>query len=100
MTIVHPDGVIHDLFLTACSSQTWSGFSSIMMDDPVTHFDDLNTYALLDLTLDCRVLRKASGSSSSLLATRSCCSLHGTSSVTWGWPRGSTASKPLAPKGQ
>lgn len=37
------------LFLTACSSQTWSGFSSIMMDDPVTHFDDLNMYALLDL---------------------------------------------------
>ncbi|MDC6169424.1 hypothetical protein [Paucibacter sp. XJ19-41] len=37
------------LFLTACSTQTWSGFSSIMMDDPVTHFDDLNTYALLDL---------------------------------------------------
>jgi exonuclease SbcC len=39
------------LFLTACSSQTWSGFSSIMMDDPVTHFDDLNAYALLDLIL-------------------------------------------------
>lgn len=39
------------LFLTACSSQTWSGFSSIMMDDPVTHFDNLNTYALLDLIL-------------------------------------------------
>ncbi len=39
------------LFLAACSSQTWSGFSSIMMDDPVTHFDDLNTYALLDLIL-------------------------------------------------
>lgn len=37
------------LFLTASSSQTWSGFSSVMMDDPVTHFDDLNTYALLDL---------------------------------------------------
>lgn len=37
------------LFLTACSSQTWSGFSSIMLDDPVTHFDDMNTYALLDL---------------------------------------------------
>lgn len=37
------------LFLTACSSQTWSAFSSIIMDDPVTHFDDLNTYALLDL---------------------------------------------------
>lgn len=39
------------LFLAACSAQTWSGFSSIMMDDPVTHFDDLNTYALLDLIL-------------------------------------------------
>ncbi len=39
------------LFLAACSSQTWSGFSSILMDDPVTHFDDLNTYALLDLIL-------------------------------------------------
>lgn len=39
------------LFLTACSSQTPSGFSSIMMDDPVTHFDDRNTYALLDLIL-------------------------------------------------
>jgi exonuclease SbcC len=37
------------LFLTASSSQTWSAFSSVMMDDPVTHFDDLNTYALLDL---------------------------------------------------
>lgn len=43
--------LILGLFLTACSSQTWSGFSSIMMDDPVTHFDDLNTYALLDLVL-------------------------------------------------
>jgi exonuclease SbcC len=41
--------LILGLFLTACSSQTWSTFSSIMMDDPVTHFDDLNTYALLDL---------------------------------------------------
>jgi len=39
------------VFLTACSSQTWSGFLSIMMDDPVTHFDELNTYALLDLIL-------------------------------------------------
>lgn len=43
--------LILGLFLTACSSQTWSGFSSIMMDDPVTHFDNLNTYALLDLIL-------------------------------------------------
>jgi exonuclease SbcC len=37
------------LFLTMCISQTWSGFSPIFMDDPVTHFDDLNTYAFLDL---------------------------------------------------
>jgi exonuclease SbcC len=37
------------LFLSACSSQTWSSFSPIFLDDPVTHFDDLNTYALLDL---------------------------------------------------
>ncbi|MEE9913975.1 MAG: SMC family ATPase [Deltaproteobacteria bacterium] len=39
------------LFLTACISQTWSGFSPIFMDDPVTHFDDLNTYAFLDLVI-------------------------------------------------
>jgi DNA repair protein SbcC/Rad50 len=39
------------LFLTACSSQNWSSFSPILLDDPVTHFDDLNTYALLDLIL-------------------------------------------------
>jgi exonuclease SbcC len=37
------------LFLTACSSQTWSAFSPVFLDDPITHFDDLNTYALLDL---------------------------------------------------
>jgi len=37
------------LFLTACSSQTWSGFCPVLLDDPVTHFDDLNTYAFLDL---------------------------------------------------
>ena len=39
------------LFLTACISQTWSGFSPIFMDDPVTHFDDLNIYSFLDLIL-------------------------------------------------
>ncbi len=39
------------LFLTACSSQNWSSFSPVLLDDPVTHFDDLNTYALLDLIL-------------------------------------------------
>ena len=37
------------LFLTAASSQTWSEFSPVFLDDPVTHFDDLNTYAFLDL---------------------------------------------------
>jgi DNA repair protein SbcC/Rad50 len=37
------------LFLTACISQTWSGFAPVFMDDPVTHFDDMNTYAFLDL---------------------------------------------------
>jgi exonuclease SbcC len=37
------------LFLTACGSQTWSAFSPVFLDDPVTHFDDLNTYAFLDL---------------------------------------------------
>ena len=37
------------LFLTACLSQTWSALSPIFLDDPVTHFDDLNTYAFLDL---------------------------------------------------
>lgn len=37
------------LFLTACLSQTWSALCPIFLDDPVTHFDDLNTYAFLDL---------------------------------------------------
>jgi exonuclease SbcC len=37
------------LFLTACSSQNWSSFSPVFLDDPITHFDDMNTYAFLDL---------------------------------------------------
>ncbi|RXR03476.1 AAA family ATPase [Pseudoxanthomonas composti] len=37
------------LFLTAAGSQSWSACASILMDDPVSHFDDLNTYALVDL---------------------------------------------------
>jgi exonuclease SbcC len=37
------------LFLTAYLSQTWSALSPVFLDDPVTHFDDLNTYAFLDL---------------------------------------------------
>ena len=37
------------LFLTTCISQTWSSLSSILLDDPITHFDNLNSYAFLDL---------------------------------------------------
>jgi exonuclease SbcC len=37
------------LFLAASTSQTWSGFCPILLDDPVTHFDDLNVYSFLDL---------------------------------------------------
>ena len=39
------------LFLTACISQTWSSLGTILLDDPVAHFDDLNAYAFLDLIL-------------------------------------------------
>lgn len=37
------------LFLTACTTQNWSAFAPIFLDDPITHFDDLNSYAFLDL---------------------------------------------------
>ena len=37
------------LFLTACVSQTWSSLSTVLLDDPITHFDDLNTYAFFDM---------------------------------------------------
>ncbi len=37
------------LFLAARLTQTWSSFAPIMMDDPVTHFDDLNAYAFVEL---------------------------------------------------
>jgi exonuclease SbcC len=37
------------LFLSAALTQTWSPFAPILLDDPVTHFDDMNAYALLDL---------------------------------------------------
>ena len=39
------------LFLTAIMSQTWSALSTVLLDDPVTHFDDLNTYAFLDMII-------------------------------------------------
>jgi len=37
------------LFLSATLTQTWSSFAPILLDDPVEHFDDLNSYALVDL---------------------------------------------------
>ena len=37
------------LFLTARIAQTWSAFSAILLDDPIAHFDDVNTYAFLDM---------------------------------------------------
>ncbi len=37
------------LFLGATLTQTWSKFSTILLDDPVTHFDDLNVYSFIDL---------------------------------------------------
>ena len=37
------------IFLSSALTQTWSGLKTIMMDDPVQHFDDLNCYAFLDL---------------------------------------------------
>lgn len=41
--------VMLSLFLTAALTQTWSSFAPILIDDPVQHFDDLNTYSFLDL---------------------------------------------------
>lgn len=41
--------LILSLFFTACITQTWSAFAPILLDDPVSNFDDLNGYALLDL---------------------------------------------------
>lgn len=41
--------VMLSLFLSANLTQTWSSFVPILLDDPVTHFDDLNAYSLLEL---------------------------------------------------
>lgn len=40
--------VLLSLFLSAGLTQTWSSFTPVLLDDPVTHFDDLNAYAFLD----------------------------------------------------
>jgi exonuclease SbcC len=37
------------LFLSAVLTQNWSSFAPVLLDDPVTHFDDMNTYSLVDL---------------------------------------------------
>ena len=37
------------LFLTASISQSWSSLSTVLLDDPIMHFDDLNTYSFLDM---------------------------------------------------
>ena len=37
------------LFLAIASTQTWSSFAPVLLDDPVTHFDDLNAYAFVEL---------------------------------------------------
>jgi len=37
------------LFLASRLTQTWSGFAPILMDDPVTHFDDLNAFSFVEL---------------------------------------------------
>ena len=42
-------GSLLGLFLTARVSQTWSSLATVFLDDPITHFDDLNTYSFLDM---------------------------------------------------
>lgn len=37
------------LFLAGRLTQTWSAFAPILMDDPVTHFDDLNAFGFVEL---------------------------------------------------
>ena len=41
--------VILSLFITSALMQEWSSLRTIILDDPVQHMDDLNSYALLDL---------------------------------------------------
>ncbi|WP_378957056.1 hypothetical protein [Pelosinus sp. sgz500959] len=37
------------IFLCIATTQTWSGLQTIMLDDPILHFDDLNVYAFAEL---------------------------------------------------
>ncbi len=37
------------VFLAGGLRQNWSGFAPVLLDDPVTHFDDLNAYGFVEL---------------------------------------------------
>ena len=37
------------IFIAGGLRQNWSGFAPVLLDDPVTHFDDLNAYAFVEL---------------------------------------------------
>lgn len=37
------------IFLAGGLRQNWSGFAPVLLDDPITHFDDLNAYAFVEL---------------------------------------------------
>lgn len=37
------------IFLAGGLRQTWSGFAPMLLDDPVTHFDDLNAYGFIEM---------------------------------------------------
>jgi exonuclease SbcC len=37
------------IFLAGGLRQNWSGFAPVLLDDPVTHFDDLNAYGFIEL---------------------------------------------------
>ena len=37
------------IFMAGGLRQNWSGFAPVLLDDPVTHFDDLNSYAFVEL---------------------------------------------------
>lgn len=37
------------VFLGSCLRQNWSGFTPILLDDPITHCDDFNAHAFVEL---------------------------------------------------
>lgn len=55
---VHPSDFFSDaqkqilmlsIFFAGAIRQNWSGFSPILLDDPVTHFDDLNAHGFVEM---------------------------------------------------